>query len=79
MINYYCDMWQGCSKVLVVLTALTSKTTLWKWTSTKQEAFEWVEKIVSQETLLVYPDFNILFGMHMDASDTLLGIAISEH
>eukprot|EP00957_Ditylum_brightwellii_P185068 14093586-Ditylum_brightwellii.AAC.1 len=63
-------MWQGCSHALVLLKLLRSKKTPWKWTSTEQEAFDQAKKMVSQETWLVYPYFNILFNIHMDTSNT---------
>eukprot|EP00957_Ditylum_brightwellii_P125751 9586084-Ditylum_brightwellii.AAC.1 len=70
MINYYCDMWQGHIKVLVPFAMLTSKTTPWKLMSVEQKAFKQTMSIASQEILLVYPDFNILFEVHMVTSDT---------
>eukprot|EP00957_Ditylum_brightwellii_P042726 3235388-Ditylum_brightwellii.AAC.1 len=61
MINYYHNMWQCCSKVLAPLAALTSKTTPWKWMPVEQKAYRQAKKIVIQEMLLVYLDFNIPF------------------
>eukprot|EP00957_Ditylum_brightwellii_P178439 13591741-Ditylum_brightwellii.AAC.1 len=46
--------------------------------SVEQKAFEWAKKIVSQEMLPAYPDFNIPFKVHMDASDTQLGAVIHQ-
>eukprot|EP00957_Ditylum_brightwellii_P154340 11745048-Ditylum_brightwellii.AAC.1 len=40
MINYYCNMGQGCSKVIVPLAALISNATPWKWTSVEQKGFK---------------------------------------
>eukprot|EP00957_Ditylum_brightwellii_P020818 1569864-Ditylum_brightwellii.AAC.1 len=45
----------------------------------EQKAFEWAKKIVCQEMLLAYPDFNIPFKVHMDTSDTQLGAINSQH
>eukprot|EP00957_Ditylum_brightwellii_P095543 7277349-Ditylum_brightwellii.AAC.1 len=36
------------------------------------------KNIISQEVLLAYPDFNILFEIHADASGTRLGVVISK-
>eukprot|EP00957_Ditylum_brightwellii_P117554 8965453-Ditylum_brightwellii.AAC.1 len=47
--------------------------------SVEQMAFEWSKKIVGQEPLLAYPDFNTPFKVHTDASDTQLGAVISQH
>eukprot|EP00957_Ditylum_brightwellii_P155858 11864672-Ditylum_brightwellii.AAC.1 len=78
MINYYHDIWLRCSKVLGPLVLLMSKATPWKWMQVKQKAFDRTKKVVSQETLLVYPDFNALFEMHMGNSNTQLGAVTSQ-
>eukprot|EP00957_Ditylum_brightwellii_P073049 5551272-Ditylum_brightwellii.AAC.1 len=78
MINYRSDMWHRCSKVLALLASLTSKVTPWKWMQVEQMAFEKAKKIISQETLLAYPDFNKPFEIHTYASDTQLGVVISQ-
>eukprot|EP00957_Ditylum_brightwellii_P086172 6556999-Ditylum_brightwellii.AAC.1 len=77
MIKYCRKMWQGCSEVLVPLAALVSKATPWKLMLVEQKAFDQAKKTVSQEMLLVYPDFNLLFEIYMDVSDTPLGSVIS--
>eukprot|EP00957_Ditylum_brightwellii_P048969 3715684-Ditylum_brightwellii.AAC.1 len=71
-------MWHGHSEVLALLALLMPKATPWKWTQVKQTAFSKANKIISQEVLLAYPDFNIPFEIHMDASDTQLGVIISQ-
>eukprot|EP00957_Ditylum_brightwellii_P198467 15125707-Ditylum_brightwellii.AAC.1 len=78
MINYYCNMWHSCSKVLAPLAELMSKAHSSKWTSVEQKAFKWAKKIVIQEALLAYPYFNISFKVHTEASDTQLGAVISQ-
>ena len=37
-----------------------------------------MKKVISKETLLAYPNFNEEFVIHMDASHTQLGAAISQ-
>eukprot|EP00957_Ditylum_brightwellii_P020897 1575802-Ditylum_brightwellii.AAC.1 len=44
MINYYCKMWQGHSKVLVPLAMLTTKVTQWKWMSVEQRPLNKLRK-----------------------------------
>ena len=78
MINYYRDMWIRRSAVLAPLTALTSKTAKWKWTDVEQKAFDTIKKILSKETLLVYPNFSKHFDIHTDASDYQMGAVISQ-
>eukprot|EP00957_Ditylum_brightwellii_P204767 15340756-Ditylum_brightwellii.AAC.1 len=67
-----------CSEVLAPLALLISKATPWKWMHVKQTAFKKADKIISQEALLAYLDFNVLFEIHTDASDTQLGAVISQ-
>ena len=79
MINYYRDMWARRSHVLAPLASLTSKSTKWEWTDEHTKAFNEVKKILSRETLLVYPNFNETFEIHTDASDRQLGAVISQN
>eukprot|EP00957_Ditylum_brightwellii_P210034 15364499-Ditylum_brightwellii.AAC.1 len=74
MINYYHNMEHGHSKILAPLASLIPKATPWKWTHIKQLAFNKANIIISQEALLAYPNFNFPFEIHMDASDTQLGV-----
>ena len=78
MINYYRDMWIRRSEILAPLTKLCSKGVKFEWTDEQQKAFELIKKLVSQEILLAYPDFNELFEIHTDASDYQLGAVISQ-
>jgi hypothetical protein len=78
MVNYYRDMWIRRSDVLAPLAALTSKTTPWKWTKDHNDAFETMKRIVSKETLLTYPNFEIPFEIYTDASKTQLGAVICQ-
>jgi hypothetical protein len=78
MINYYRDMWAGRSEILAPLSKLTSKNAKWQWTEVEQEAFENIKKIISKEVLLSYPNFNLPFEIHTDASKTALGTVISQ-
>ena len=76
MINFYHDMWIRRSGVLAPLTALTSKTVPWKWTDVEQTAFDTIIRIISRDVLLSYPDFNIPFEIHTDASNHQMGAVI---
>ena len=42
-------------------------------------AFDKIKQIVGHETLLSYPDFNLPFEIHTDASHTQLGAVISQN
>ena len=79
MVNYYHDMWIQWSEVLTPLMRLTSANVKFKWTNVKQMAFNKIKQIVGCETLLSYPDFNLPFKIHTDASHTQLGAVISQN
>ena len=79
MINFYRDMWIRRSHILAPLARLTSKSVKWKWTDVEQKAFNTIKKVISEEVLLHYPDFNQKFVIHTDASQTQLGAVISQN
>jgi transposase InsO family protein len=79
IINYYRDMWVHRSDILAPLTALTSKTTKWLWTDEHTTAFNKVKQLISREVILAYPDFELPFDIHTDASDLQLGSVLSQN
>jgi hypothetical protein len=79
LINYYRDMWKQRSEILDPLTKLTSTKKPWKWTDEQQNAFDTVKKIMARETILAYPNFEIPFEVHTDASPYQLGAVISQN
>lgn len=79
MVNYYRDMWQKRSHILDPLTELTSKKKRFVWEKVHQEAFDKIKSIISKETMLNYPDFNLPFEIHTDASDRQLGAVIMQN
>jgi hypothetical protein len=78
IVNYYRDMWIRRSHILAPLTKLVSKKQKFVWEKEQQDAFETIKKIISKETLLVYPNFNEPFQIHTDASHRQLGAVISQ-
>ena len=78
MVNYYRDMWQRRSHLIAPLSALTSKTVPWKWEAEQQEAFEKIKDVISKETLLAFPRFDIPFHVYTDASNKQLGAVIMQ-
>ena len=58
---------------------LTSANVKFEWTDVKQMAFDKIKQIFGRETLLSYPDFNLSFEIHTDASHTQLGVVISQN
>ena len=80
MIQYYRDLWPKRSHILQPFTAVSSgkKGTKIKWSPELESAFHETKKMVCQETLLTYPDWDKHFDIHTDASDYQLGAVISQ-
>jgi hypothetical protein len=79
MVNYYRDMWPKRSHLLAPLSALTSSKVKWNWTKECQTSFDQMKELIARETLLTYPDFNLPFEIHTDASQLQLGACISQN
>ena len=71
-------MWIRRSELLTPLSRLCSKTVKFVWTSVEQTAFDKLKKVICTNVMLAYPDFNIPFVIHTDASDVQLGSVISQ-
>jgi hypothetical protein len=71
-------MWKKPSTILAPFTELTSTRKPWKWSYKQQNAFNTMMKILAWETILVYPNFEIPFKIHTDASAYQLRACISQ-
>jgi hypothetical protein len=40
-----------------------------KWEEAQDKAFQEIERLISKNTMLIFPDFNKVFEIHTDASD----------
>ena len=80
MIQYYRDLWPKRSHMLQPFTDISSgkNGAKIKWTSELEEAFHQIKKMVCQQTLLTYPNWDKPFQIHTDASDYQLGAVISQ-
>ena len=78
MINYYHDMWQGRSHILARLTAMCSAKAKYVWGDKEQKTFKDIKAIMSQETLLAFPDFAKASHVYPDSSDYQLGAVIMQ-
>ena len=78
MVNYYRDMWRRRSHILAPLTALVRKDMPFSWGKEQQEAFDKMKGTISEETLLMFPDFKKTFHVYTDASDHQLGAVIMQ-
>ena len=81
LVQYYRDMWKRRSHILTPLTEAGSgpKGRKIKWNDDLEQAFCKLKKMVSEETLLTYPNWDIPFTIHTDASDYQLGAVISQN
>jgi hypothetical protein len=77
-INYYRDMWPSHAHVLKLLTDQSGlkKITPIKWTDEMQQAFDKMHLVMAADALAAYPDHNMWFDIHTDASDFQLGACI---
>ena len=80
MIQYYRDLWSRRSHILQPFTEISSgkKGAKIKWTPELESAFHETKKMVCQQTLLTYPDWNKPFDIHTDSSDYQIGAVISQ-
>ena len=49
------------------------------WRQEQQNSFENIKNIISNKVILAYSDFNTGFNIHVDASNTQLGVVISQN
>eukprot|EP00957_Ditylum_brightwellii_P155827 11862505-Ditylum_brightwellii.AAC.1 len=79
-IQYYGDIWQQRSHILAPLTDLVGKgKKRFKWERINQESFKTMKKVVSKDALLAYPNINLPFEIHMNASDRQLGAILAQN
>jgi RNase H-like domain found in reverse transcriptase len=78
VVNYFRDMWFRRSALLAPLTSLTSGNVKFEWLPSHQQAFDKIKKVIENEVLLAYPDFNKPFHIYTDASDHQLGAVIMQ-
>lgn len=68
LVNYYRDTLPRRLHALAPLTAMTSKTTKFNWTSTTAEAFMEAKRAISSIVTLRYPDYEQAFKIYTGAS-----------
>ena len=55
-----------------------SKNVKFLWTPEADEAFTKLKNCLSNPPVLVYPDFNVIFRITTDASDSAVGVILSQ-
>ena len=67
LMNYYSDMWERSSYKLSPLNNITSSKLKFECNKIELDTFDEIRSIVARDTLLVYPDFNEEFIIHINA------------
>ncbi|OWZ07751.1 polyprotein [Phytophthora megakarya] len=60
------------------LTCLLRKSTAWVWRAAQEDVFAWAKVWLSQNPVLIYPDYSLPFKLTTDASKTGLGAVLSQ-
>ena len=76
--SYYRRFIEGFSKVANPLFVLTRKDTPLRWSSSCQQAFETLKKLLTEAPLLEFPDFAKSFILETDASGVGLGAILAQ-
>lgn len=76
MAGYYRPFIQNSSTVAKPLTELTKKDVNFKWTKVEQSSFDMLKVKLTEQPVLVYPDFTKEFYIACDASSTGLGAVL---
>jgi hypothetical protein len=63
-INYYHDMWQSLSHLLVPLSEMMSEKTTFAWEDGQQKGFNKIKAVMSRETLLWFPNSSKAFHIY---------------
>jgi hypothetical protein len=81
MIQYYRDMWRSRSHIMAPLTELSKgkKGQPIKWMPEHEDAFRAIKKVITQDTMLAYPDWSKPFIVHTNASDKQIGVVNSQN
>ena len=78
MIGYYCKFCKSLSQILAPLTDLLSSKVKFVWTELCQSAFETAKTLLTNEPVLIAPDFTKQFIMTVDASDQGIGAVLMQ-
>ena len=77
VVNYHRDMWPKQEHILSPLSDESGKKTFC-WTDNMENAFKQMKAILSEDTLMAYPNHNKPFHTYTDASDYQIGAVIMQ-
>ena len=78
MAGYYRTFVKGFGQKVFLLTELTKKNTPWEWTAAHQAEFEDIKQCLTSAPILMLPRFNEPFTIRTDASDTGMGVVLTQ-
>ena len=78
MCGFYRKFCPNFSTVVAPLTGLLKKNVPFEWTEECQKAFENVKKILTNDPVLITPDYNKEFRLYTDSSDVAVGAALMQ-
>lgn len=76
--NFYRRHVQAFADLVSPLTLLTSKKARFIWGDEQENAFQALKHVLSQSTLLVFPDPNKQYHVYTDASDIGIGVVLAQ-
>ena len=76
--SYYRRFVANFSKIAAPLHALTRQNVAFKWTSQCQCTLEQLKARLTQSPVLIYPNFDLPFALHTDASKDGLGAVLEQ-
>jgi hypothetical protein len=79
LIDHYHNMWKRRSHILTPLmesTKVPRGSKSFKWQEAQDKVSQEIKKLISKNAMLVFPDFNKGFEIHMDSSDYQLDSVI---
>src|SRR6266545_7404100 len=76
--QYYRNFIGWFSTITRPLFKLLKKNTPFEWTVSQQTAFDILKRKLTEEPILVYPDFTKMFKLYTDTSDVRLGAILMQ-
>ena len=76
--SYYRRFINGFATIAKPLHHLTEKTTIFKWTTQCQEAFDHLKQCLISAPILAFPNYNKPFLLDTDASEVGIGAVLSQ-
>ena len=78
LVGYYCHYIPGCSEIAEPINRTLKKDIPFSWTDEAQNAFETLNRILTEAPILARPDFTKPFRLHTDASKNGLGAILTQ-